>query len=140
MRLDTELVYFDRDAGATGSRFDIYPRIEWNIGTNWGLYATPASAIVTQLMSSTGTVSRAIRHPDRGTEIISFDSGLFMEKYRDNGMVQTLEPRLFYLYVPYVNQDEFPDFDSAPLYLWLQSAVSLQTVLPALTANQMLTS
>jgi LPS-assembly protein len=52
--------------------------------------------------------------PDRGTEILSFDSGLFLERDNGKGKVQTLEPRLFYLYVPYRNQEGFPDFDSAP--------------------------
>lgn len=113
LQLDTELVYFDRDVGTTGARFDIYPRIEWNIGTSWG-YMRPSvgyryTSYVLDRHGQPGETS-----PDRGTEIISFDSGLFMEKYRDNGMVQTLEPRLFYLYVPYKNQNELPDFDSAP--------------------------
>lgn len=113
LQLATELVYFDRDVGTTGARFDIYPRIEWNIGTSWG-YMRPSvgyryTSYVLDRHGQPGETS-----PDRGTEIISFDSGLFMEKYRDNGMVQTLEPRLFYLYVPYKNQNELPDFDSAP--------------------------
>ena len=113
MRVDTELVYFDRDAGVTGSRFDIYPRIEWNIGTNWG-YMRPSAGYRYTTYGLDWHGQPGETSPDRGTEILSFDSGLFMEKYRDNGMVQTLEPRLFYLYVPYENQDEFPDFDSAP--------------------------
>jgi len=113
MRLDTELVYFDRDVGTTGSRFDIYPRLEWNIGTKWG-YMRPS---VGYRYTSYELDRRGLpgdTSPDRGTEIFSLDSGLFMEKYRDNGMVQTLEPRLFYLYVPYKNQNDLPDFDSAP--------------------------
>jgi len=52
--------------------------------------------------------------PSRGTELISIDSGLFLERDNGKGRVQSLEPRLFYLYVPYKNQDDFPDFDSAP--------------------------
>jgi LPS-assembly protein len=52
--------------------------------------------------------------PDRGMEIVSFDSGVFLEKDKGNGRTQTLEPRVFYLYVPYKNQQALPDFDSAP--------------------------
>ncbi len=113
MQLDTELVYFDRDSGATGSRFDIYPHIEWNIGTNWG-YMRPSVGYRYTSYELDWHGQPGETSPNRGTEIISFDSGLFMEKYRKNGMVQTLEPRLFYLYVPYENQDDLPDFDSAP--------------------------
>jgi LPS-assembly protein len=52
--------------------------------------------------------------PDRGTAILSFDTGLFLERDGKDNKVQTLEPRVFYLYVPYVNQEGFPDFDTAP--------------------------
>jgi len=46
----------------------------------------------------------------------SLDSGLFFDRATDNkGSVQTLEPRLFYLRVPYVNQSEIPLFDSSEL-------------------------
>jgi len=113
MRLNTELVYFDRDVCVTGSRFDIYPHIEWNIGTNWG-YMRPSVGYRYTSYGLDWHGEPGDESPDRGTEIISFDSGLFMEKYRANGMVQTLEPRLFYLYVPYKNQDHLPDFDTTP--------------------------
>jgi len=113
--LDSELVYFDRDVavGVTGSRFDIYPRLEWSLETNWG-YVRPTAGYryTTYNLDWNGLTGET--SPDRGTEIISFDTGLFFE--RDNGTdrIQTLEPRLFYLYVPYVDQEGFPDFDSAP--------------------------
>ena len=111
--MDTELVYFDREIGATGSRFDIFPRVEWNIGTKWG-YMKPSvgyryTAYELDWRGLPGETS-----PDRGMEIVSFDSGIFLEKDKGKGRVQTLEPRIFYLYVPYRNQHALPDFDSAP--------------------------
>lgn len=36
---------------------------------------------------------------------------------RDSASLQTIEPRLFYAYAPYKNQEEFPNFDSAPASL-----------------------
>jgi LPS-assembly protein len=48
--------------------------------------------------------------------IFSADSGLFFERNLDIGnstYMHTLEPRLFYLYVPYTNQQDIPVFDSA---------------------------
>jgi len=113
MRMDTELVYFDRDVGVTGSRFDIYPRIEWNIRTDWG-YMRPSVGYRYTTYGLDWHDLPGETSLNRGTEILSFDSGLFMEKYRSNGMLQTLEPRLFYLYVPFEDQNEFPDFDTAP--------------------------
>jgi LPS-assembly protein len=47
--------------------------------------------------------------------VFSLDSGLFFERdstWGDRLYTQTLEPRLFYLYVPYKNQDSLPVFDT----------------------------
>jgi len=115
LQLDTELVYFDRDIkiGATGARFDIYPRLEWEIETNWG-YVRPSVGYRYTSYNLKWHGPQGPESPDRGTGIASLDAGLFLERYRDNGMLQTLEPRLFYLYVPFKSQDELPNFDSAP--------------------------
>lgn len=53
--------------------------------------------------------------PERGLPIASLDAGLYFD--RDTRLFgrdfrQTLEPRLFYLYVPYEEQDEIPIFDT----------------------------
>lgn len=115
LRMDSELVYFakDFDIGAEGSRFDIYPRFEWNIGTSWG-YMRPSAGYRYTAYKVDWNGLPGETSPDRGTEILSFDTGLFLERDNGKGRVQTLEPRLFYLYVPYKNQENLPDFDSAP--------------------------
>ncbi len=115
LRMDSELVYFDRDfkIGPTGSRLDIYPRLEWNIGTNWGFMRPSAGYRYTGYALDWNNLPGETS-PDRGMEILSFDSGLFFERDTGKNKVQTLEPRLFYLYVPYENQENLPDFDSAP--------------------------
>ena len=46
------------------------------------------------------------------------DAGLYFDRdfaFRDQHFLQTLEPRLYYLYSPYKNQTDQPNFDSAPL-------------------------
>ena len=46
----------------------------------------------------------------------SLDAGLVFERGSGlfgAGSTQTLEPRLFYVYIPYVNQDQIPIFDTA---------------------------
>lgn len=45
----------------------------------------------------------------------SIDSGLFLERRinRIDGLEQTLEPRIFYLYVPYREQKQLPIYDTA---------------------------
>lgn len=45
----------------------------------------------------------------------SIDSGVYFDRsthFWGKDWTQTLEPRLYYLYVPYVNQTEVPNFDS----------------------------
>jgi len=53
--------------------------------------------------------------PSRGLPLFSLDSGIFLERelgWFGRSLLQTLEPRLFYLYVPYENQDSLPRFDT----------------------------
>jgi LPS-assembly protein len=53
---------------------------------------------------------------NRTVPTFSLDSGVVMEResrWRGQPAVQTLEPRLFYVYTPYRNQDRIPVFDSA---------------------------
>lgn len=113
LQMDAELVYFDRNIGVTGSRLDLYPRLEWNIETNWG-YVRPSVGYRYTIYDLNWHGLPGKTSLDRGTEILSFDTGLFFERDSKKGNLQTLEPRLFYLYVPYVKQQGFPDFDTAP--------------------------
>lgn len=113
LQMDAELVNFERDIGATGTRFDIFPRIEWDIETDWG-YMRPSAGYRYTSYNLDWHRLPGDTSPSRGTEIISFDSGMFFERDNGEGKAQTLEPRLFYLYVPYKDQQELPNFDSAP--------------------------
>ncbi|MGH8034049.1 MAG: LPS-assembly protein LptD, partial [Lysobacterales bacterium] len=112
-KLGSELVYFDRDSGTTGARLDLLPSLYWQRYTRWG-YIKPSLGYrftgydldrIDDLEDST---------PTRGTTIASLDSGLVFDRINANGSTQTLEPRLFYLYVPYKQQNDLPEFDTAP--------------------------
>ena len=109
---DSEIVSFDREVGTTGLRSDFYPRLKWGIDRYWGFFRSSAGYRYTtynlDLQGQSGDET-----PDRGTEIFSLDAGMYFERTGENGFVQTLEPRVFYLYVPYENQDALPDFDTA---------------------------
>lgn len=55
------------------------------------------------------------RTPSRITPTVSLDSGLIFERdssWFGQPALQTLEPRLFYTYTPYRNQDDIPVFDT----------------------------
>jgi len=108
---NSELVYFDRDAGTTGARADLFPNIYWEHYAHWG-FVKPSvgyrfTAYDLDLANQSGSDS-----PSRGTAVISIDSGLFFDRQNADGSTQSLEPRLFYLYVPYEKQSDLPRFDT----------------------------
>lgn len=49
---------------------------------------------------------------NRNTPIYSLDTGLVFERDAGNNLIQTLEPRLYYLNVPYRDQSAIPRFDT----------------------------
>jgi LPS-assembly protein len=58
------------------------------------------------------------RTPDRALPITSLDMGAFFERaldVRGRSFIQTLEPRLFYLNVPFRDQADLPVFDTREL-------------------------
>src|SRR5581483_5019199 len=53
---------------------------------------------------------------DYGIPITSLDTGLVFERdarFLGGNVVQTLEPRAFYVYIPYRDQHRIPAFDTA---------------------------
>jgi LPS-assembly protein len=55
------------------------------------------------------------KSPSRSLPIASLDAGLIFDKQTNlfgTNYTQTLEPRLYYLYVPYRNQNNLPTFDT----------------------------
>ena len=109
--LDSELVYFDRNIGTTGARFDLNPKVYWDHFASWG-FIKPGLGYRYTAYALDQVDSAPNDSPDRGMVIASVDAGLFFDRLTHGGSNQTLEPRLFYLYVPYENQDDLPDFDT----------------------------
>ena len=109
--MDNELVYFDRDAGVTGARFDTHSRLRYNL-LRPGWFLRPEVGVRSTAYDVSGWEASS---PTRTTPIASFDAGLIFERRTQRGDVQTLEPRLFYLYVPFENQDDLPNFDTRDL-------------------------
>ena len=56
------------------------------------------------------------KSPNRLLPVFTLDSGLYFDKKGevfDHTYSQTLEPRLFYLYIPKKNQSDLPVFDTS---------------------------
>jgi len=113
--LRTEAVRFGRDGNRQGERWDT----ELGLGTPWdrgSYYINPRLAYrQTQYSLAKEIEIDDQASPTRGLPVASVDSGLRFERdlaWGDKGWLQTLEPRLFYLYVPEREQDELPVFDT----------------------------
>lgn len=123
-----ELVYFDRGASPTGARLDLLPTLSLPLQRSAWFSIPRLSYRYTAYNLNTTPASGISENPTRGAPIVSIDSGLFLERPWQwqwwggfNG-IQTLEPRLFYLYVPFRDQSDIPIFDSIlvdPSYTWL---------------------
>lgn len=118
VRYQAEAVHFSRDTegltGAdrvTGQRLHFMPTIEKSLYRPWGSLKTEASwwSSAYQLDDQVNGFDNS---PSVNTPILSLDGQLFMERSRAGGGTQTLEPRLFALYVPDRDQQEAPIFDS----------------------------
>ncbi|MFZ5594583.1 MAG: LPS-assembly protein LptD [Pseudomonadota bacterium] len=114
-RLQSELVRFDQEDKLTGARLDMQPEVSlpWERAAG---YVTPRLMLRHTRYALDNTAPGAPENPARTLPIATLDSGLFFERDLDIGrspLLQTLEPRLFYLYAPYRDQSALPVFDSA---------------------------
>lgn len=123
--------------GVTGSRSVLYPSISAPLARSYG-YITPKIGVHSTnynldnadftLTDSHGFVTNSEFLSDTRTlPIFSLDSGLFFDRdFRvvKNTYTQTLEPRLFYVYIPYRDQSRLPVFDSGEADLSLGTLFS----------------
>lgn len=116
--LYTQLVAFDTNkhapATVTGTRFTLYPSISLPMTRSYG-YITPKIG-VHQTNYSLNNDPNNLSSQSRTLPILSVDSGLFFDrdfKVADSAYSQTLEPRMYYVYIPNSNQSSIPIFDTS---------------------------
>lgn len=118
-----QAVSFNHEELENGNRLDVTAYVRTPVhGDYW--YVTPSfSWRQTEYLlgDDLGIISGG-EHLSRGLPIVSFDAGASFERITSFGeasFIQTLEPRLYYLYVPYVDQDDLPVFDTRELtFMW----------------------
>ncbi len=109
--LDSEWVRFDHDTNVTGERLHLNPALRWPLTKIYG-FLTPeigARHIAYELDDS------AEARPSVSAPYFALDSGLYFDRdtrLTGRDYVHTLEPRLYYLYVPFRDQDDQPVFDT----------------------------
>ncbi len=113
--IDAEAVRFVKPDAMDGDRFDLYPYLAWPLqGPAW--FLRPEIGLRYTTYNLQRPVARGdSTHPSRTTPIFDVDAGLIFERQVNlfgQQYTQTLEPRVFYLRVPYRNQDDLPRFDT----------------------------
>jgi LPS-assembly protein len=128
--VDAEAVVFRKPGYVEGQREDLYPYLGADFGSSawfvrpklawrytayqlrdgfgqYGYYGLLGNGVASQFTQPS---------PSRSLPIASLDSGLVFDRSTSlfgTSYTQTLEPRLYYLYVPYRNQDNLPLFNTS---------------------------
>lgn len=101
---------------ATGSRINIAPAIGFRRTPSWGFFEPRVQLFHTRYdLSWHGDSKGRDEQQTRTIPVYSVDSGLVFERRTQlfgSRWRQTLEPRLYYAYAPYRNQDSQPTFDT----------------------------
>jgi len=127
--LTTQLVTFDTNSNApvrpTGTRATAYPSISIPFSKPYG-YVTPKFGIH-HTSYALNNIANNLDSQQRTLPIFSLDSGLYFDrdfKISNRGYSQTLEPRMFYVYIPERKQSDIPIFDSSQTDLNFSSLFS----------------
>jgi LPS-assembly protein len=121
---------FEASAMLDGTRFS-HPTLEpgdryvadVRVAYPWtapGWFVIPRGRIVSRAYALEPSLNPGDSNPTVTTPIFSLDSGLIFERsttWFGRPAEQTLEPRIFYAYIPYKNQNDLPNFDSAQVDL-----------------------
>ena len=114
LRFDGELVNFQRATGVTGWRLNMVPEVALPISRP-GWFITPAVSFDFTQYELQNTEPGQRTSPSRALPIGSLDVGMVLERDMKNGgghRIQTLEPRVLYVHVPYRDQGDLPVFDT----------------------------
>ncbi|WP_339454284.1 LPS-assembly protein LptD [Pseudomonas sp. EA_5y_Pfl2_R50] len=128
-RLDTNVAGLDR---ANGNRLNLKPGVSLPMNWTYGflkpslkyqytqydldLDGQGKNDLVTNRNNASALGESFSSSQNRGVPIASIDSGLYFDRntsYFGKNYRQTLEPRLFYLYVPEEDQKDIPVFDTS---------------------------
>ena len=109
-KVKSELSVFDHTYvyKATGTRFTVYPSIEYPI-KNIGWELTPKFGVKHRSYSLSGNTNNSISDT---TPIFSLRGKMLFDKMHNKDILQTLEPEMYFLYIPASNQDNIPIFDA----------------------------
>ena len=130
----TQFAYIQANSNemTTGQRFLLRPKLAYPMESNAGFIRPSATLAFNQyflqntqnwadIQSNAYQLGNQAFNPNTQTgenftvPILSIDSGTYFDRdtsLGDTPLQQTVEPRLFYAYIPYVNQQNIPIFDT----------------------------
>lgn len=116
--LNNQYSAFSHSVLDNGQRINIAPSLSLPLQSTAGFFIPKVKLDYTQFQFD--NIHNPLR-PSSVTRVLpsfSVDTGLGFEKelgFTNGGFTHTLEPRLFYLYVPYKDQSQLPVFDTSRL-------------------------
>ena len=122
--MENEFIYFQHTSLLNGQRSNIKPSISVPVQSA-SAYVTPKLSLqYTNYFLSNPLTTSDSRQIDRTLPIFSTDSGMTFERNLNLGsknFLNTLEPRLYYLYIPRTNQNDIQVFDTAVYDMWFNT-------------------
>lgn len=115
----------DHDFRVAANRTMVYPSLSLPLQTAYG-YLTPKLGF-NYTHYDVDPMATSFTNQSRSLPIITADSGVVFERptaFRGQSMLQTLEPRVYYVYIPFRDQSGIPVFDTAEKDINLTSIYS----------------
>lgn len=108
INVSSEYTYFSRGQGDNGQRLDTQINLKRRF-ENSSTYLEPKLKL-----QQTNYQLEQAEYKTRSLPTVAVDAGLFFERELAGGKrLQTLEPRIYYTYTPFRDQDTIPVFDSS---------------------------
>lgn len=109
----TTFTYFDRADSVTGGRLDLQPTLTLPLIKPW-MFVRPAVGLrqTNYFLTNSEQFDSSL---SRSVPVISTDAQFFLERRFDafsTRLMQTLEPRAYYVLVPKIGQSDLPVFDT----------------------------
>jgi len=108
-----EVTYFDRDTGLTGLRSRVRPELSWPIERRQ--FSIEPAVAVEHVRYNLDDIPVGMDDTPAATiPIYSIDMGTMLERTagRTGRWLQTLEPRILFVHIPFSEQDDLPVFDT----------------------------
>ena len=117
LHMHNEWTSFEHPTQVNGERTIVYPTVSYPMRRSYG-YITPKLGYHSTQYTFTENNTSSLPNIDRNLPIASLDSALYFDRnltLGEKSYTNTLEPRLFYVKVPYRDQTRIPNFATSEL-------------------------